>query len=216
MIDLHHLAAFKTITFNRAYIAWRDWGFEPTYHACFDPVAIEDNRREFKAFLTKAGLTRFFFNRTACLFGLDDSSRVILVELVEGGGFSTDWNQLGDFGNVGASSLQILTSLGYVRVLMVGVDGRYSILDDKKADGDGMVRVNDDPDHFTPDYARGKRRLASPDFEKLLGRWPEVAEACRARGVEVRNASPGSALTCFPKVDFIAGLDWLRGAERSP
>lgn len=64
--------------------------------------------------------------------------------------FSTDISELTDFGNVGATSIQILGLLGYRRIAMVGVDARYSHIDEKAvaADKDGFVLIDDDPDHF--------------------------------------------------------------------
>lgn len=127
--------------------------------------------------------------------------------------FSTDSSELTDFGNVGATSVQILGLLGYCRIAMVGVDARYSHIDEKAvaADKDGFVLVDDDPDPICPEYGRGKRRLAHPDLEKILGQWPKVANECASNAIEVRNASPGSALDCFPTTDFESAIEWVLG-----
>jgi hypothetical protein len=69
--------------------------------------------------------------------------------------------------------------------------------------------LDDDPNHFCPEYVRGKKLIANPDTEALLGCWPLVARECQTHGMDVRNASPGSALTCFPTLDFDCALNWV-------
>lgn len=204
------LAAFDSITFNRAYIAWPDWGFTPTYYACVDPVALEDNAADIRRMTTESSVRRFFLNENAADFGIVSSERVTLLRLRERAPFSLDLRTLTDFGNVGASSLQILAALGYKRVVLVGVDARYSSLPELDS-GDDYVRMQhgQDPDHFLPGYMEGRRRIARPDYDRLLGQWPQVAVECECAGLEVRNASPGSALTLFPSIDFPDALDWI-------
>lgn len=210
-IDVTRLAAFDSITFNRAYIAWPDWGFTPTYYACVDPVALEDNAADIRRMTTESSVRRFFLNENAADFGIVSSERVTLLHLREGAPFSLDLHTLTDFGNVGASSLQILAALGYRRVVLVGVDAHYSSLPGVDVEDQEYIRMQhgQDPDHFLPGYMEGRRRIAKPDYDRLLGQWPQVAAECEHIGLDVRNASPGSALTLFPSIDFPDALDWI-------
>lgn len=127
-----------------------------------------------------------------------------------GNTFSTDISALTDFGNVGATSIQILALLGYRRIAMIGVDARYSRIDARVADKDGFVLVADDPDHFCTEYVQGKRLKANPDLGKDIGQWPQVAKECASHEMEVRNASPESALDCFPATDFASAIEWVQ------
>ncbi len=137
-----------------------------------------------------------------------------LLHIREDAPFSLDLRTLTDFGNVGASSLQILAALGYKRVALVGVDARYSSLPELDK-GEDYVRMEhgQDPDHFLPGYMEGRRRIARPDYDRLLGQWPQVAAECERVGLDVRNASPGSALTLFPMVGFDEALAWVGGED---
>jgi hypothetical protein len=208
-IDVARLAAYDSITFNRAYIAWPAWGFTPTYYACVDPVALEDNAEDIRRLTEESDVQKFFLNDNAADFGIEASERVTLLHIREDAPFSLDLRTLTDFGNVGASSLQILAALGYRRVALVGVDARYSSLPELDK-GEDYVRMErgQDPDHFLPGYMEGRRRIAKPDYARLLGQWPQVAAECERVGLEVRNASPGSALTLFPMMGFEEALDW--------
>jgi len=210
-VDITRLAGLDSITFNRAYIAWPEWGFTPTYYACVDPVALEDNAADIRRLTEESSVKRFFLNENAAEFGIEASERVTLLHLQEDVPFSLDLRTLTDFGNVGASSLQILAALGYDRVALVGVDARYSSLPELDKGGE-YVRMGygQDPDHFLPGYMEGRRRIARPNYERLLGQWPQVAAECRRIGLDVRNASPGSALTLFPMVGFDEALAWVR------
>jgi hypothetical protein len=152
-----------------------------------------------------------FFPDNAGAFGIGSSAHVACRRLMAGDRFSTDVSALTDFGNVGATSIQILALLGFRRIGMVGVDARYAAIDEKTsvADKDGFVTVDDDPNHFCAEYVRGKRLRAQPDLKKLVGQWPRVATECKRNGLEVRNASPGSALAHFPATDFASAIAWV-------
>jgi len=212
-VDVTRLAHVDTISFNRSYVAWKQWGFAPTLYACLDSVGFEGNALEIRSLIREYPCTHFFLPDSAESFGIRSSPQVSLIKLTAGHMFSKDIVALTDFGNVGATSIQILGLLGYCRIAMVGVDARYSQIDEKAvaADKDGFVLVDDDPDHFCHEYGRGKRRLARPDLEKILGQWPKVAKECASNAIAVRNASPGSALDCFPTTDFESAIEWVLG-----
>lgn len=209
-VDVTRLAQLDTMSFNRSYVAWKQWGFAPTYYACLDPIAFEDNALELQELIVGNPDTRFFLPDSPKFVGIKSSVQVSLVKLVAGNAFSTDISALTDFGNVGATSIQILSLLGYRRIAMIGVDARYSRIDASVANKDGFILVADDPDHFCAEYVQGKRLRANLDLGKDLGLWPQVAKECASHKMEVRNASPGSALDCFPTTDFAIAIEWAQ------
>ncbi len=214
-VDVTRLARLDTISFNRSYVAWKQWGFAPTLYACLDPVVFEDNAWEIRRLIDECPCTRFFLADSAESFGIRSSAQVSHIRMTPGRMFSTDILELTDFGNVGATSLQILALLGYRRIAIIGVDARYRPLDETSvvADKDGFVLVDDDPNHFCAEYAQGKRLRARPDLRKIVGQWPYVASECASHAIEVRNASPGSALECFPTTDFANAIESVRGVN---
>jgi len=212
-VDVTRLAHLDTMSFNRSYVAWKQWGFAPTLYSCLDPVGFEDNAMEIQSLIEGCPCTHFFLPDSAESFGISSSEQVALVRTTVGHLFSTNILALTDFGNVGATSLQILALLGYRRIAMIGVDARYSPVDAALvvADKDGFILIDDDPNYFCPEYAQGKRLRARPEPEKILGQWPQVANECARNGIAVRNASPGSALDCFPTTDFASTIEWVLG-----
>jgi len=215
-VDVTRLAEVQTIAFNRSYVAWRKWGFAPTFYASLDPIVVADNADEIRDLIQSSRDTRFFLSENARHFGIDPTSRVTLIGLKDGEQFSSELSQLTDFGNVGATSIQLLALLGYRCIALIGIDARYVPLQNiASPDKDGFVTVADDPNHFCPEYVQGKRQSARPDLERILGRWPLVARECVRHGIEVRNASPGSALTCFPPADFRTAVAWVIDGSRA-
>ncbi len=205
-IDTRRLAGRDAIAFNRSWLAWDDWGFAPRYHACLDPASIAIIGRELPPVIAAHSATRFFLHSDAARSGIKATNNVTLCNLVGGEDFSGSLPTLTDFGNVGAISMQVLHALGYARILMVGVDGDYL----------PEQNVASDANHFRDDYARGRVPLTPALRARYTGHWPVVAAACARRGIEVRNASPGTMLTCFDTIDFDDGLAWLSsGASRS-
>ena len=201
-VDLRQFAAYNTIAFNRSWLAWSDWGFAPRFLACLDPASIALIGPELPPVIAAHRATHFVLHRDAAVAGITADRHVTLCELVPGTAFSGSLSSLTDFGNVGAISMQLLHTLGYRKVLMVGVDGDYRPETD----------LSRDANHFRPDYAVGRVPLTPALRARYTAGWPVVAAECERCGLEVRNASPGSVLTCFPIVDPAAGLAWLAPA----
>jgi hypothetical protein len=205
-IDPRRLAGHDTIAFNRSWLAWGDWGFAPRYHACLDPTTIAIIGPELPPVIAAHKMTRFFLHSDAAKAGIEADDHVTLSDLVQGGRFSGSLGVLTDFGNVGAVSMQVLHALGYRKILMVGVDGDY--LPEQSVTGDA--------NHFRDDYARGRVPLTPALRARYTGHWPVVAAECERCGIEVRNASPGTVLTCFDTIGFDEGLDWLSSDGSRP
>lgn len=204
-IDPRQLAGYDAISFNRAWLAWGDWGFVPRHHACLDPATVAIIGPELPAVIAANPTVHFFLHRDAATAGITAGGNVTLCDLGEGCYFSGTLAAMTDFGNVGAVSMQVLHLLGYRKVLMVGVDGDY--LPEKS--------VDDDANHFRDDYARGRVPLSPALRARYRGHWPVVAAECKRCGIEVCNASPGTALTCFDTIGFDDGLDWLSSGASS-
>lgn len=196
------VANLDSVAFNRSYVAWPRWGFAPTYYCCFDPVGLAEDAASLRNALAQFSMTRAFLNDSAAGLGFTPSERIVFVSVSEGALFRTDGRAASDFGNVGASSLQIVAALGYQRVALTGVDGRYAPIDKP-----GDARQN----YFTDDYVVEGHRMLAFDDATSRRQWDRAAEGCRAAGLDVVNASVNSALECFPRMDLPSALKWLRG-----
>lgn len=214
-VDIGALKNYPTIAFNRSYIAYDDWGFAPTYYACIDHIALRDNLPEIQALAQDSRIDKLFIRDSARDLGLRPTPRISFLTLTNEFKFSTNLQELGMFNNVAATSIQVLASLGYRRILMLGIDASFQhhataeVVDKAyhlRATGD------DDPNHFRPDYYGKGREFTRPNAEKLNLGWQELANTLPDT-VEVRNATIGSALTCFPKTSLANGLNWITQGE---
>jgi hypothetical protein len=108
--------------------------------------------------------------------------------------------------------MQTLLALGFTRVLLVGMDAHHSTWREAGArlDGSGYVWGTHNPNYFDDGYVAGARQVYAPDNHRLFSRWPDVVAQGRQRGLSLRLASPGSALSCVDAIDFEAGVEWVK------
>ncbi|HKP76803.1 MAG TPA: hypothetical protein VJT67_14835 [Longimicrobiaceae bacterium] len=210
-VDMRLLAGRTTIAFNRSYIAWREWGFDPTYYACIDRNSLIDCAADLRELVGRARTRRFFLRDAYVDPALAAAERVEWIRCSNQMRFSTDLRSLGRYWNVAAVSVQILAALGHTRVVLVGVDGEFAphatavALDEP---WNLQSRGDDDPNHFTPAYHGAGRRFTRPNPEKFRKGWDALAAQLPAAGVEVVNASTRTALTQFPRLPLREALQW--------
>lgn len=100
-------------------------------------------------------------------------------------GISTDssfvcWNY-----NSGAASISIAANLGAKRIFLLGFD---------------MKLDESHHQHWHDVYNRlGSNKPNTPPFVTHLRGFPQIAKDAKARGIEIYNCNPDSAITVFPK-----------------
>ena len=94
------------------------------------------------------------------------------------------WN-----GNSGAAAVSVAANAGARRIILLGFDMKLGGRNDQ---------------HWHDLYGRGaikeEQRLKKMPFHKHLRGFPTIAEDAKRRKIEILNASPDSAITCFQKV----------------
>lgn len=88
--------------------------------------------------------------------------------------------------NSGCGAIHLAGQLGARRIVLVGFDQR---------------RVNGES-HWFGEHPRIISRGRSSPYERWVPSFEKLRDALAARGVEVLNATPGSALTCFEMVEL--------------
>lgn len=153
-IDIDKLKDKITISFNRAYIAYEEWDFCPTYYQIIDPTVFEDNKNDIKLLFEKP-IKKFIFGNSSyfknCVSQLKlDQSRIEYANIT---------------GDVAASSILHLFNR-FERFVLFGCDNRYSEnqsdMKYKKVttslNKTAFLSEDDDCNHFRPDYF-GKGKL---------------------------------------------------------
>lgn len=96
------------------------------------------------------------------------------------------WN-----GNSGAAAISIAANAGAKRIILLGFDMK---LDEcSRQHWHGLYRTNGVRDIHNP-----RKRPGLP-FDRHLRGFPYIAMDAKARGIEILNCCPDSAITCFPK-----------------
>ncbi|SOE17803.1 hypothetical protein SAMN05877838_2707 [Hoeflea halophila] len=185
--ELCELAGLPAIAFNRSFIAWQDWGFTPCYYACTNAATAALVIDDTESILAFEGLERIWLHH---LFAQCEAARkdprVNFVSPAETA-FGVHDGQIADYGNVGASSLQLLWSMGHDRILLMGTDARY-----RRREGGPAIN------HFRADYIPAGFSSTAPARSE---KWADAIADARAHGIELRLRARGSAL------GDIAGLE---------
>jgi hypothetical protein len=211
-VDMRLLAGRRTIAFNRSYIAWPQWGFDPTWYAAIDRNSILDCASDLQMLILRSKTQIFFLRDIETDCALPTGDRVCRIRCAHNQGFSTDLNALGRYDNVAAVSVQILAALGYTRQVMVGIDGTYAAHPDAVSSGkpwDLEATADNDPNHFDPSYHGAGRRFTRPNPEKFQRGWNALAAELSRVGVELVNASAETTLTQFPRLPLEEALAWM-------
>ncbi|PCJ64946.1 MAG: hypothetical protein COA58_11790 [Bacteroidetes bacterium] len=231
-IDVAALKNDITISFNRAYIAYEDWGFDPTYYMIIDIRVLENIYEDVNRLITHSKIKRFFirdvdgtedwnhscFSTREHIVKSDKVTFITTNELIKGMKANVSFEDMGYFGDVSVCSLQVLYLLGYKRVLVLGCDANYEEkkLKGVKITGNEYVSSEDnDLNHFRPDYF-GKGTVYSKPFgDGHFLAWIKMAISLKnGLDFEVYSGSKNSRLTnrVFP---FLTIKDFKMGVVRS-
>ena len=158
-IDMSKLANCNTISMNRQYIAYSDWGFIPTYYLMIDAHLINTFHKDIEKLIkNEKEIKKFFIMRHGhnSMSGWIDKMRAEenekIVRLNVGGSekftkssSDIDNKAMGFDGNAGACSVEIARLLGYKKVILLGVDAKY-------INKEESIKEKKDLNHFRPDY----------------------------------------------------------------
>lgn len=191
--DLSLLAGVDTFVSNYAYMK-PELFQHATHLAVVNHLVAEQGAGRFNE-LTKVW-KMFPYWLGYCL---SPGERTLLFPSVGHAVFSTDplenvsWRHTVSF-----FQLQIIYGLGYRRCVMIGFDHSYRQTPQVK-EGDTIAQYTADPNHFDPNYFRGKSWHAA-DVDAMERMYVLAKEAYEADGGEILNATEGGHLELFPRV----------------
>ena len=200
-IDISKLKDQKTITFNRAYVAFEDWGFDPTYYLAIDGNDIRSLYKDINNLILNSNSEKFFLLRVEDNHlhkpihfqdedyrGNDElyvkSDKLVQLQAIIGNGNGPMLSDTNDDGNTistpiitnaGFMGLKMLYHLGYRKIFLCGMDARYT--DDKDyrnvlVDGKSYKASSDeDINHFRNDYFGKDVFFGKPNQEEIIHIW---------------------------------------------
>lgn len=139
-VDIHKLKGVDTFSFNRAYLAYEDWGFDPTFYACIDYETVKYCMDGVSQLIERGNTTKIFIPKLDCTAGYEDCDKVKYM-LNRSCVWVNDPNNFGKFkinalpemikhspfcdGSVVSWAVRLLYMLGYDQIGLVGVDCNY-------------------------------------------------------------------------------------------
>lgn len=192
--DLALVQGFDAISFNRSYLVFEGWGFNPTYFASFDPRAIKAISGDLIDRVVPHVKRKVFLNASERLaFPVDE--RLHFIEVSSGISPQFSLESISDCYTVGASAVQVLGALGYKKILLLGVDANYTM---------------SGSDYFLKDYSLFSQQKVDFNSEEMFKGWEKIATLCKTEKVEVVNCSRISNLGCFVRLPLEEGVAWLK------
>jgi|TARA_R110000851_G_scaffold285798_1_gene439583 hypothetical protein len=158
-VDISKLKDCNTISMNRQYIAYPEWGFTPTYYVIIDSKLIRTIHKDVEKLIKEEDIKKFFIMKHPdnSMTGwvdkmrLEESDRIVPVfasrrqEILSKSIRSLANKPINFCGNAGACSVEIARHLGYKKVILLGIDAKY-------ADRNDSIKAEKDLSHFHPNY----------------------------------------------------------------
>lgn len=209
-VEMPRLAEFDTFSVNRQYIAYADWGFDPTYYVCIDIRGLSAMYHDINYLIRNSSIKQYFINGEKFDGSLHETDNVFLLNLVDDWGFGRCWNKLNYCGDVCAFTVQVAHMLGYKRVYLLGCDQRWQereVAVDENDDDLIWGYRNDDINHFRPDYFGAGVRHSAPRADAHLNSWIQTIDEALGY-IEIVSCAPGSSLN-----DYLPYFDYQKAIE---
>lgn len=204
-IDVTKLSNEVTITFNRAYVAFEDWGFDPTYYLAIDGNDIRSLYKDINKLMRESDVEKFFliqltdnqkheprhfqdfeFKSNEEIYEKSEKLRLIqsigsrVLPVLDDTVEIDNVIKTTIVPNAGFLGLKMLYHEGYRKIYLCGMDARYSNDDtyrDVEVDG-GSYKAKEDNDknHFRPDYFGKDIFFGKPNQDQIIRIWRDFIE----------------------------------------
>jgi len=217
-VDMSLLKDKDTLTFNRAYVAFGDWGFDPTYYLAIDGNDLRSVYKDINNLIQESSIKKFFLHNPTdndvhgpASFQDNDKVDILFEESPK-----VSFLPLSELvPNAGIMGLRVLQQLGYEEVAFLGCDARYK--DDEESnkhitmEGKEYISHADyDLNHFTNKYFGKGIRFGKPNQHEIISLWRHAKVGIDTLdNFKVYSCTEGSNLNEF--YNYIELKDFLRG-----
>ncbi len=219
-VDMSLLKDKDTITFNRAYVAFGDWGFEPTYFLCIDGNDLRSVYKDINNLIDNSSIKKFFLlnptdNGAHEEESFQDNDKVdILFEPRDNIQFLHN-NEI--VPNAGVMGLKVLKDMGYDEIAFLGCDSRYK--DDEESNkhitvnkGEYTSHADHDVNHFTDNYFGKGIHFGKPNEAQIINLWTSEKHLIDADpNFNVYSCTYNSKLNGI--YDYIELKDFIKGVR---
>lgn len=205
-IDMGRLRDEITFGSNRIYLGFDRWGFAFNYWAVQDETQIRQSAGEYVE-RVPAKTVKFIPTAFLHLFDLDRFAPTCPVPLelhpVPYPQFSASKAIQYNGWTVTYLLLQLAVIMGCNPIILVGVDHSYNI-GAKELVAPNRWKDQNSNTHFDPGYAAPTpdHLWNAPNYEFMDAAFACAAQWSARSGVKILNATPGSKLEAFEKIEF--------------
>ncbi len=197
-----------TIGANAIYMNYEKMGFYPTYYIVEDVAVAEDRGEEINQWVGPK--YKFFGNYLDYCFR--SAPDVIWTNvrlnynderLPSFPNFSTNAGvRVWVGGTVSYIGMQLAYYLGISELYLVGFDHNYVIPDSVKVKGKQFTSMEDDPNHFHPEYFGKGYRWHDPNTARMERSYEKAKVYYEKDGRKIFNATVGGHLEVFERVEY--------------
>jgi hypothetical protein len=196
--DLSLLDGEHTFGLNRLYMLFESLGFGTEFHVVVNRLVVEQVPEDLVR--VPGRLVTTWPNRD--LLGKRDDA--IFLQKIVGPIFSKDPRVgIWEGATVTYVAMQLAYWLGFSRVMLIGVDHRFSTQGPAHKE---VTSQSDDPNHFDPNYFGKGFRWQLPDLETSEIAYGLARKAFEAEGRTIVDCTVDGALQVFPKGNLEAEL----------
>lgn len=201
--DLNLLKKEVTFASNRIYLAFEQTDWRPTYYSVEDSLVLEQNQKQIQNFtdtnkLFPSDITKYIspiqntlyfnFQRTQ-FYPQEPSFGINALHCLYWGSTIT------------YTLLQLACYMGIREIYLLGVDHDYDV-PKKHEKGEEAFVVNNNQNHFHPDYLKPGEKMHPPNLHQLDKAYLSANRAISRLNGKIYNATRGGKLEIFPRVDF--------------
>jgi hypothetical protein len=215
-IDMTLLKDEVTFGSNRVFLGYEKWGFEFTYWGMEDRLQVEGYHDEYEAgvpdqtpkFIPFDYVTFSKMPNTTYMPLLYGNGRTLPGQL-KFPAFSNKPDRIFHGFTITYSLIQLAALMGFSEIYLIGTDHNYGLgaqkLSTTAAGGDGQTWSADDAavaTHFDSSYTTGNKQFVKPRPVNAEIAYACARQWCDMRDLKIRNATPGSHLDVYERVDF--------------
>lgn len=215
-IDMTLLKDEVTFGSNRVFLGFEKWGYEFTYWGIEDRLQVEEYLGEYQDGLSDS-ITKFvpfdyaeyarFENVT--YFPLMYGNGRVFPDGVSFPAFSHRPGMLYHGFTITYSLIELAALMGFREIYLIGVDHNYGLgakkLSMTRSGGDNNTWSAADAGvatHFDTRYTTQDKKFVKPRPVNAEVAYACSRQWCDIQGVKIRNATPGSHLDVYDKVQF--------------
>jgi hypothetical protein len=199
--DMQLVRPHKSIGMNRAYLMYDTWGFQPTYFTSINYLVLN----QFADDIRQLPGPKFVDFALRDILRPEDGFLYFRIPPRINDRFQADIrNPITSGGTVTYVTLQLAYFLGFSKVVIVGMDHRFSA---KGVANTTRTRTeNEDKDHMHPDYFPKGIAWQLPDLYRSELAYAKARDAFAKDGREIIDATVEGACTVFRKASLEEAL----------